>query len=284
MIRKLLSAPYPVYKLNRRRMWIILGVGAFVAAFLLLFQPFGTDRMQFPNKRLFLAGYGVVISLTMLLAESVLNQLVFNKYRDELWTVGKQLIWVFIFITLTLAASYLYKQIFFGLALRLDDFIDFYAMTFSIAVLPVIFITLLDYNYQLRKNQSVAAGIQPVGGSLSAGNSDAQLTLLAENKKDQLRLSPNDLVYLQSADNYVEILFRENGQIKKSLLRNTLQRLTEQIKAQHIMRCHRSFTVNLHQVAKVSGNAQGYKLHIRESDLRIPVSRSRSKEVLARLR
>jgi DNA-binding LytR/AlgR family response regulator len=41
-----------------------------------------------------------------------------------------------------------------------------------------------------------------------------------------------------------------------------------------IFRCHKSYLINLTQVAHISGNAQGYKLHLQNSTIEIPVSRT----------
>jgi DNA-binding LytR/AlgR family response regulator len=49
------------------------------------------------------------------------------------------------------------------------------------------------------------------------------------------------------------------------------------------VKCHRSCIVNLDKVVKVSGNAQGFKLHLKETDFVVPVARKYS-EVVGRFR
>jgi DNA-binding LytR/AlgR family response regulator len=51
----------------------------------------------------------------------------------------------------------------------------------------------------------------------------------------------------------------------------------------HIMRCHKSYMVNLKFVRDISGNAQGYKLHIPALNFPVPVSRSYQDRVLQAL-
>ena len=48
-------------------------------------------------------------------------------------------------------------------------------------------------------------------------------------------------------------------------------------------RCHRAYIINLDKVEQVEGNAQGYKLKVRGTEERVPVSRSLNKEFSDRL-
>ena len=51
--------------------------------------------------------------------------------------------------------------------------------------------------------------------------------------------------------------------------------------APFIVRCHRAFLVNLHQVVKVDGNSQGYRLRLEGCTEEVPVSRGYAKCVKA---
>ena len=85
-----------------------------------------------------------------------------------------------------------------------------------------------------------------------------------------------DLLYIESADNYSSILFKKEGKREKELLRSSLSRLETQIENPRVVRCHRSYIVNLDHVISVTGNAQGYKLHLGDSGDTIPVARKYS--------
>ena len=50
-----------------------------------------------------------------------------------------------------------------------------------------------------------------------------------------------------------------------------------------ISRVHRGFIVNLSKVINVTGSAQGYKLHFNLTEVKIPVSRNKAKEIKNRL-
>jgi DNA-binding LytR/AlgR family response regulator len=48
---------------------------------------------------------------------------------------------------------------------------------------------------------------------------------------------------------------------------------------QNFYRCHKSYVINLDQVNHISGNAQGYKFHLKSAEDLIPVSRSNNEFV-----
>src|SRR5574344_1359630 len=97
---------------------------------------------------------------------------------------------------------------------------------------------------------------------------ERQLSLLAEEKeeaaskqdvfsfydeKKELRLSikGTNLLYLESADNYVCIWYLNKGALTKFMLRNTLKTIEETLEYTNVLRCHRSYMVNFDQVKMI---------------------------------
>jgi DNA-binding LytR/AlgR family response regulator len=69
--------------------------------------------------------------------------------------------------------------------------------------------------------------------------------------------------------------------MKKTLIRNTLSKIEKQLPFDNIKKCHRSYLANLNLIEKITGNAQGYRLHFPFStEITVPVSRSKGKELL----
>ena len=63
--------------------------------------------------------------------------------------------------------------------------------------------------------------------------------------------------------------------VNKFVKRLTLKDLESALKPfPEIIRTHRSYLVNLNQIMGVVGNAQGYKLKLRDYDGTVPVSRN----------
>jgi DNA-binding LytR/AlgR family response regulator len=79
----------------------------------------------------------------------------------------------------------------------------------------------------------------------------------------------------------VEVFYLENGhQPRRTVLRNSLTNLEVILAGAGLIRCHRSYLVNLRRVERVSGNAQGYRLHFIGLESSVPVARGRSAKVL----
>ena len=100
------------------------------------------------------------------------------------------------------------------------------------------------------------------------------LTLTSKNLAQVLTTESNSLLYITSADNYIELFWKENGQIRKRLLRNTLSNIEKEIKKQCklITRCHHSYVVKIEQISSFSGNSAEYKIALNGISSPIPVS------------
>lgn len=102
--------------------------------------------------------------------------------------------------------------------------------------------------------------------------------------KERFETMPERIVCLQASDNYVEIFVYADDskqEIETVLLRMTLKYAEERMNTySRIIRCHKSYIVNLDHVCDISGNAQGYKLQIPNLDFTIPVSRSYQERIL----
>lgn len=66
------------------------------------------------------------------------------------------------------------------------------------------------------------------------------------DEKNELRLSVKrtNLLYIESADNYVCIWYLNKGNLTKFMLRNSLKAIEENLADTNVMRCHRSYMVN----------------------------------------
>jgi DNA-binding LytR/AlgR family response regulator len=103
-----------------------------------------------------------------------------------------------------------------------------------------------------------------------------------KDEKDVLRISINskDLLYLESSDNYVTIYYQNNDKLKKFLLRNRIKNLEQELKESNVVRCHRSYMVNLERVKVLRREKDGLYIEL-DSDLvsNILVSKSYSKKI-----
>jgi hypothetical protein len=100
----------------------------------------------------------------------------------------------------------------------------------------------------------------------------------------QLSVAKENLLYIESADNYVCVWYKKNDILKKQLLHVTMKEICEQLADTNIVRCHRSYMVNLDLVKVMRREKGNLFLEIEESGVReIPISKTYGEAVLRRL-
>ena len=294
-VSKLLRQPYPVPE-SAGNEWII---GAFIGGFLLLFQPFGISIWQTSDKALKVLGFGVITTATMLLFNEG-TRLIPRFFAENGWTVGREIAKILVLILLIAVGNRLYLGWLFHRSAQ-GGWLQTLGMTFLIGILPTIGVVLTNYIVQLRRYEQGAAHLLTYVPTASSQNSasgfeigpvlnpeiaaDQQIALLAENEKDALTFHRDDLLAIESSDNYCTVFYLKNGSLTKELMRSSLSRLETQLgDDSSFVRCHRSYLVNLEQVSRVSGNAQGYKLHLFGNQLTVPVARKYNDTLVAGLK
>lgn len=102
------------------------------------------------------------------------------------------------------------------------------------------------------------------------------------DEKHELRLSVkrSNLLYMESADNYVCIWYLNKGALTKFMLRNSLKTLEENLADTNVLRCHRSYMVNFDQVKVIRREKDGVYLELGiENVPDIPISKTYSEKV-----
>lgn len=98
-----------------------------------------------------------------------------------------------------------------------------------------------------------------------------------------LRISavPEDIFYVESQDNYVSIHYTVDGQMTQYLLRNTTVGIEDAFRGTVIVRCHRSFMVNIAHI-KVMKHEKGRATVIMDDKAGtvIPVSRTYYSDIM----
>jgi Response regulator of the LytR/AlgR family len=102
------------------------------------------------------------------------------------------------------------------------------------------------------------------------------------DEKNELRLSvaQSNLLYIESADNYVYIWYLNKGQLAKFMLRNSLKAIEKSLKDSSALRCHRSYIVNFAQVKVIRRQKDGIYLEFGiENVPDIPISKTYNEKV-----
>jgi hypothetical protein len=274
-----LNKPYPHTRDAQKNLLASLLIGVFVAFFLVVFQPFGISQWEDESKFIKLVGYGLVSCLIPIILNGLFAIFPAKQIEDN-WRVWMEISNIALVVLCIAAGNVIYTE-FIGLGnITWRSYLDFIAITFAIGIFPIAFGVIRRHNRFLKLNAQTATEINiilnknPVVGS-AASEQIKRVVFVAENEKDRFEVEPHQLLYIASADNYSELFYLAEGKAQKTLLRGSLKRWEEQLLPfPYLVRCHRTFIVNLENVKHMEGNAAGYKLTISNSASTIPVSRN----------
>ena len=97
-------------------------------------------------------------------------------------------------------------------------------------------------------------------------------TFRSQNQKEKVIILADDVLYITSEDNYVEIFYFSESGIKSEVLRNTLKNIEGELpENSELHRCHRSYMVNFKQISKLHRKNRKLVLTLK-GGLDIPVS------------
>lgn len=272
----ILQQPYPYESTPQRNITFSVGAGIFVAFFLVYFKPFTNAHSAKIISELnwLLAGHGLVATGMMLLTYFGFPLLFKSFFKEEDWTVLKEIVSVLLMLTLIAIGNFLYGYFVHFVPFTFKAFYYMIGCTLTVGIFPCVTITLISYIFHLRQYSTPP---QPIHiPEIEEKQRVQEVTFVAENEKDTVLVHESELLFIESNDNYATIHFTRNESINKELIRSSLSRLEGQITSEDIVRCHRSYIVNLARVTSVSGNAQGFKLHLDDGTSVIPVARKNS--------
>jgi DNA-binding LytR/AlgR family response regulator len=158
-------------------------------------------------------------------------------------------------------------------------------------IIPITIIFLFLKNTMLRENLKDALHANQELGKIKnlkkenvvKNNTNAPLTIYSETS-ETFSLHLPDLLYIEADDNYSTVVWKNGEGIQKKLLRANLKSIESQIDNSFAIRCHRSYIVNINAIGNITGNTNGYKLQILDTDQFIPVSRPKGKDVIEKIR
>jgi hypothetical protein len=260
---RFLNTPFPYLDKLRHRLLHVLIILVFSILFIIIFEPFGiSDWIRFPPwiKKLGLASIGMSIAVAIAFSQLVIRTLipipVFSISHFIFWVLAEilavALIETFIFAD--------YSKIF------LHEYLISLKFTSIGLVLPYAFSILV---LILMHQRHILAGTKP-----GTPQEDVDLIHLRDERGQvKFSLRKSNILYLESSDNYVTIFYSQDGQIKKDMVRSSMKKMESQLTAHGLIRCHRSFMVNLENVQWIKKKGRHYQVKMKNCALIIPVSR-----------
>jgi DNA-binding LytR/AlgR family response regulator len=271
-------------RLINEKLGLLLSISFSIFLFVLFFQPFPLDKFDFNNRLLFMAGFGAIVFLLMVLVQFVFPWLLHNYYQSNDGPAFISLLNGFIIMALSSVAFTFYLR-YVG-SVSISFYIVFKIVLICLA--PPVVLSLYDVIKELRvQNESLILekkNIQKQIEQYEEDNLNKSIEFVSENNTENLSLLVAEVALVKSADNYVEIVYKEGDDLKKKLIRNTLKNIEQQIKPySNFIRCHRICIVNRHYIERLNKSYSNHWITVKGFHEQIPVSRQyllKLKEIL----
>lgn len=269
----LLNSPFPGTCDSFKVLRIMAFSGLFVATFLYLFKPFGLVSYE-GNLLILVSQYGLA-TLASGYGYFLFVTYVFRVRQDQpSFLFWKWILYTSGLILIIACSNYLTMLFRYSNELLMNWwlFSSMLISTASIGIFPITLSGLIKYH---RNRNHFLNRVSEIYISKSKSDSDAREVITLPSKyADDFSCKVEDIFAIESHDNYVAVRHRSNGDLKTTMIRNTLANIEERLPSSVFFRCHRSFITNLTKIDQVSGNAQGLVIEFNDVDLKIPVSRS----------
>ena len=254
---------FPYLDKFRYRLLHVLIILVFSILFLITFKPFNiVDWLQYPGflESFGLASVGILLSITIAVSQLLIRTIIripsFRILHLGIWLISEILV-----ITLILT-------IFFGE--EDNSFILEYLISLKFTsiglILPYAFsIMILALIYQNTRTSSVSQARDPENPDL--------LHIRDEREQVKFSVRRSYILYLESTDNYITIFYMHEGELKKELVRNSMKKMETEWAESGLLRCHRSFMVNVENIEWIKKEGRNYQIRMKKVDTIIPVSR-----------
>jgi hypothetical protein len=254
------------------RYLLIVVVFVFSVVFLNIFQPFNIARWYSDSgiiQFLRLSSYGFVIGIVFLFTQFPLRKI----FKVENFKIKSYLLWLAIEIALiNLVYIFLYGN---PIGNFKNDLVFSLKHTLLSIWLPYSFAILIVYYKNQREE------IESLKSNLVKPNEKRLIVFKDENGKIKFSVQATDLLLLESTDNYVSVFYILQNKVQRKLLRNSLKNMEEMLKENSVVRCHRSFMVNITNVEFMQKEYKKFNLKIKHFEKLIPVSEKYSTPFLS---
>lgn len=260
--------------LSKKYFKIYFWISISVFLFILFFQPFPSLKFESENKNLFIAGYGAIIFIVQILVQIVFQRHLLRNNMDGEYNPLLNSLFYFSQIALTSVAFVFYIRYVGNTGITFNIVLRVVVISLSAPVTIYLKDTLSSTHGKYKKILEENRQMQDKIRQFSESYADKFIEFTSENEADNIRLQVSEIIFVKSADNYVEIGFRDGGEIRKKMVRNTLKNIEKQLREfNNFVRTHRSGIVNIQYIDKLNKNFNSYWLTLIDTKETIPVSR-----------
>lgn len=255
--------PSFIYK-KKNQITMVLFVPLFALLFILIYKPLDFDTLDEKLLPWLNIAYDLKITLLSIvivligMAVAAVSRMIMTAYakRHPLSYV-KYIAWValeiLIMVTIYTAATYFLIDLSGGTTLS-----SIFRNTLFKAILILLIPYVISYIYFIWQER--VGELKAIRKRLEEDENALQkayIQICDEKGKMQLSVRREKLIVIESADNYVCVWYLNGDQPKRVMVRTTLKQIASQLADTHILRCHRSYMVNLDHIKVLRREKEG---------------------------
>lgn len=271
-----LTRKIPAYHYERSNLLrLVLFTAVFDLVFINIYKPF-SSLTWYPVSEFKFFLFSSLVILTGVLVVAISRVIMYYYTKRRTLNYLEYAIWIaseifFMSLFYTTYSAYLRPE-----RDVMEIFMESTENTFLVLLLPYAILMLyFSWRDKEQKLLMMENDKNDTNGSL------AVISFLDANGELRLSVKRTNLLYIESADNYVRIWYLNKGIITSFMLRNTLKAMEETFEGTNILRCHRSYMVNFEQVKVIRREKDGIYLEFGvEKVPDIPISKTYSEKVM----
>ena len=253
---------------------LYLGISLGIFLFVLFFQPFHSVKFDMNNWLLFVAGMAACIYLILILVRILFRWIIADKeqiYDEPYIHSGFEefIIWILCSVAVSFYLRYVGS-------IPITFYIIFKVVL--ICLIPPLIVRFYDRLKLLKQENDTLLrekeDLQQTVHDFETDSLNKTIEFVSDNLNENVVFQLSDIILVKSADNYVEIIYREGPEVKRSIIRSTLKSVETQLKPYtSFIRCHRTAIVNSTHIQRINTKFGSYSLSLAEYGEDVPVSR-----------
>jgi len=261
-------APYLVEKGNIVR--LIIFTALFALVFINIYSPFGADKWFNLTKLQFFT-YSSIVILTGVLVVVISRIIMYHVCKKRTINLIHFLVWIGAEILFMASFYALFQKFVLKDSRIFTDLVKISARNTALVLLLPYSISWLYLSWRDKKEK-----IDRMEEITSISGSPKEMIPFFDDKSVlKFSVKKENLLYLESTENYINICYLNNGKISRYMLRDTMKKMEEKFAGTEIIRCHRSYMVNFDKVKVIRKEKDGLKLDFDNPQITdIPVSRT----------
>jgi DNA-binding LytR/AlgR family response regulator len=268
----------PDYLIRRRNLVrLVLFTAVFALAFINIYDPFGVDTyLELDGIRLFLYSSFVILTGMLVVVLSRIIMYLYGKFGElQYW---HYVLWVFAEI---LVMAFVYSIYVKFILVDEREFMEIATVSIKNTALIILLPYTILWLFFAWQDKTQRLQELEEKENLPPGQQSGMIPFRDEKGSLRFSVQHQDMLYLEAADNYVNIYYLDRNKPNKFMVRNSMKAYEEQFKDSKIVRCHRSYMVNLDKVKIIRKETDGLHLELGiEPSVSLLVSKTYVQKVL----